>query len=90
MHGWNKQRFYSLIKRGWIHKVFKNNGRKGGHNRYATTRQFKLLYNRIHRIISGEEDIPESAARNTIMKREKYTDKMYSQLIRKFNKRESS
>ena len=88
MYSWDKNRFYDLIDRGWINKVFKNNGRKGGHNRYATSRKFRLLYNRIHRIISGEEPIPESAARNNIMKRETYTHKVYSQAIKQFNKKQ--
>ena len=85
MFSWNANRFYDLINRDWIIKVFKNNGRKGGHNRYKTSRKFMLLYNRIHRIISGEEEIPESVTRNHIMKRDTYTHKVYSTAIKAFN-----
>ena len=46
----------------------------------------KLLINKIYRILVGKEDLPSSARRNKIMKRETYIDKVYSQAIKEFNK----
>ncbi len=86
LYNWSEFMFFEMTKRGWIIKVFKNNGRRGGHNRYATSRKFMLLYNRIYRILSKEEPIPESVARNKIMKRDTYTHKVYSNAIKRFNK----
>ena len=38
-------------------------------------------------MLIGEESIPESAKRNKILKRKTYIDKVYSQAIKKFNKK---
>jgi len=84
-YSWDKERFYRLQRNGWIEKIHKGVGRRGDHNKYKVSQKGKLLINRIYRILINEEDLPESAKRNKIMKRTRYIDKVYSQAIKKFN-----
>ena len=84
-YSWDKERFYRLQRNGWIEKIHKGIGRRGDHNKYKVSQKGKLLINKIYRILIGEEDIPSSAKRNSIMKRKTYIDKVYSQAIKKFN-----
>lgn len=86
---WDKDRFYRLQKNEWIEKTHKGGGRKGDHNKYKVSRKGKLLINKIYRILLGEENLPYSARRNKIMKRETYIDKVYSQAIKEFNKQKN-
>tara|TARA_B100000029_G_scaffold180175_1_gene177818 strand:- start:517 stop:966 length:450 start_codon:yes stop_codon:yes gene_type:complete len=85
-YSWDKERFYRLQKDGWIDKTHFGRGRRGDHNKYKVSQKGKLLINRIYRILIGEEDLPSSAKRNSIMKRKTYIDKVYSQAIKEFNK----
>ena len=85
-YSWDKERFYRLQRDGWIEKIHKGIGRRGDHNKYKVSQKGKLLINKIYRILIGEEDIPSSAKRNSIMKRKTYIDKVYSQAIKEFNK----
>ena len=86
-YSWDPRRFYRLQKDGWIKKIHEGRGRGGGgHNKYTLTKESNLLINRIYRMLIGQEDIPESAKRNRIMKGERYIDKVYSKAIKKFNK----
>ena len=84
-YSWDKERFYRLQRDGWVEKIHKGIGRRGDHNKYKVSQKGKLLINKIYRILIGEEDIPSSAKRNSIMKRKTYIDKVYSQAIKKFN-----
>ncbi len=83
---WDKDRFYRLQKNGWINKMHVGRGIRGDHNKYKVSQKSKLLITKIYRILIGEEDLPYSARRNKIMKRETYIDKVYSQAIKEFNK----
>tara|TARA_B100001094_G_C18088033_1_gene748837 strand:- start:234 stop:680 length:447 start_codon:yes stop_codon:yes gene_type:complete len=83
---WDKERFYRLQKQEWINKSHSGGGRRGDHNKYKVSQKGKLLINRIYRILINEEELPTSAKRNKIMKRETYIDKVYSEAIKKFNK----
>ncbi len=85
-YSWDKERFYRLQKEGWIDKMHHGGGRRGDHNKYKVSQKGKLLINKIYRILIGEEDLPSSAKRNSIMKRKTYIDKVYSQAIKEFNK----
>ena len=84
-YSWDKERFYRLQRDGWIEKIHKGIGRRCDHNKYKVSQKGKLLINKIYRILIGEEDIPSSAKRNSIMKRKTYIDNVYSQAIKKFN-----
>ena len=83
---WDKDRFYRLQKNNWIDKAHDAFGKKGDHNKYKISKKGKMLINKIYRILVGQEDLPSSARRNKIMKRETYIDKVYSQAIKEFNK----
>jgi DNA-binding PadR family transcriptional regulator len=85
-YSWDKERFYRLQQDGWIDKTHFGRGRRGDHNKYKISQKGKLLINKIYRILVGQEDLPSSAKRNSIMKRKTYIDKVYSQAIKKFNK----
>ena len=83
---WDKDRFYRLQKNNWIDKAHDAFGKKGDHNKYKISKKGKMLINKIYRILVGQEDLPSSARRNKIMKRDTYIDKVYSQAIKEFNK----
>ena len=85
-YSWDKERFYRLQQDGWIDKTHFGRGRRGDHNKYKISQKGKLLINKIYRILVGQEDLPSSAKRNSIMKRKTYIAKVYSQAIKKFNK----
>ncbi|MGY8865846.1 MAG: hypothetical protein ACKVJK_09465 [Methylophagaceae bacterium] len=85
---WDRQRFYRLQREGWLEKIHKGNGRLGDHNKYKVSLKGHRLTNRIYKILIGEEDIPEDAKRSKVHKRETYVDKVYSNAISKFNKKE--
>ena len=85
-YSWDKERFNRLQQDGWIDKTHFGRGRRGDHNKYKISQKGKLLINKIYRILVGQEDLPSSAKRNSIMKRKTYIDKVYSQAIKKFNK----
>ena len=86
-YSWDKERFYRLQRNGWIEKIHKGVGRRGDHNKYKVSQKGKLLITKIYRILIGKEDIPSSARRNKVMQRKTYIDKVYSQAIKKFNKK---
>ena len=86
-YSWDKERFYRLQRNGWIDKLHIGKGRVGDHNKYKISYKGKYLINRIYKMLIGEEIIPESAKRNKILKRKTYIDKVYSQAIKKFNKK---
>ena len=83
---WDKNRFYRIQREGWIERTWSASSKKGHHSRYKVSRKGNLLVQRIYRILIGQEDIPESANRNSLMKRKSYTDKVYSQAIKAFNR----
>ena len=83
---WDKTRFYRLQREDWITKIHDGKGRTGGHSKYVVSSKGKRLINRIGRILDGREEIPESKKRNNIMKRKTFSDKLYSEAIKKFNR----
>ena len=83
---WDPKRFYNLIKEEWIKKVHSGSGRYGGKSKYTTTTNTLRLLNRVKKMLEGNEEIPTSTKRNKIMKRRTYTDKVYSEAIKAFNK----
>ena len=85
---WDKDRFYRLQREGWIDKAI---GRaEAGHrgsNKYKVSTKGKKLLNRIYRILVDQEELPEGTRSSKIMKRESYTDKVYSEAIKAFNRK---
>ena len=85
-YSWDRTRFYRLLNNDWIKKVYSGNTRRGEHHKYAVSTKGKRLITRIYKILVGEEDLPETKKRNKIMKGESYSDKVYRQAIKKFNR----
>ena len=83
---WDKDRFYRLQREGWIEKAFQTNKKKGERAKYKVSTKGKKMITRIYKILIGQEDLPESERRNKIMKRKSYSDKVYSQAIKAFNR----
>lgn len=81
---WDKKRFYRLKELGWI-SVWRKRTLKD-HAIYELSYKGKKLVHKIYSILQGEEDFPESTRRNPVMKREKYTDKVYSLWMAEINK----
>ena len=84
-YSWDKKRFQRLKREDWIEKTFGGN-KKGNKAKYKVSSKGKRLITRIYKILIGQEDIPESVRRNRIMIGETYTDKVYRQAIKKFNR----
>ena len=83
LYTWDRKRFSRLQNNEWITKIHEGRGRTGGHSKYVVSSKGKRLLNRIGRILDGREDLPE-----TILKTERFTDNLYSQAIRAFNRRD--
>ena len=81
---WEKNRFTRLKKEGWINTWRKRT--RYDHAIYELSYKGKKLVTRIYAILNGEEDFPESTRRNPVMKRQKYTDKVYSIWMTEINK----
>ena len=84
---WDKNRFYRLQREGWIDKAIgKPEAGHRGSSKYKVSTKGKRLVNRVYRILIDQEDIPESIQANSLMKRVSYTDKVYSEAIKAFNR----
>lgn len=75
-----------MTKNEWITRIKKGRNER---SRYVVSQKGKRLINRCYRILLKQEPMPESKAANKTMKRERFSDKMYSQLIKKFNRDET-
>ena len=76
----------SFYKKDWITLWRKYNRTTQKHNIYKVSFKGKQLISRMYRIMLGEEDIPTSTRRNSIMKGKTYSDKVLSFAINKVNK----
>ena len=56
------------------------------YNIYKVSFKAKQLISKMYRIMLGEEDIPSSEKRNSIMRGKTYTDKVLQTAIRNVNK----
>ena len=85
-YSWDNRRWSRLIKGDWI-KVWRTRNRTTQkYNIYKVSFKGKQLINRIYRIMLGEEDLPTSARRNSIIKRKTYMDKVLTKAIYEVNK----
>ncbi len=85
IYSWDKKRFQRLNKEEWFKKVYEGNRRLGEHDKYSLSKKAELMIRRIDRILKREELIPESPLRNSIMKRDSYSDKVLATAIIKYN-----
>jgi hypothetical protein len=75
-----------LIQNDWIVVWRKRNRTTQKYNIYKVSFKGKQLIKRIYRIMIGEEDIPTSERRNSIMKGKTYMDKVLQTSIYNVNK----
>lgn len=85
MLAWDKNRFKSMMDRGLIRK-WRDGQRKVAHL-YELTQQAKLICNQTYKKLLQEEHISEDPYQNDMMKKKSYTDKVYSNIIKKMNAR---
>jgi hypothetical protein len=84
-YSWNNRRWNKLIQDDWIVVWRKRNRTTQKYNIYKVSFKGKQLIKRIYRIMLGEEDIPTSEKRNSIMKGKTYMDKVLQTSIHNVN-----
>ena len=85
-YSWNNKRWGKLLKNGWVVVWRHRNRTTQKYNIYKVSFKAKQLISRMYRIMLGEEDIPSSEKRNSIMRGKTYTDKVLQTAIRNVNK----
>jgi hypothetical protein len=84
-YSWDNRRFNRLLKEGWITVWRERNRTTQKYNIYKTSFKCQQLIQRIYRMMLGEEDIPTSTRRNSIMKGGSYSDKVLITAIKNVN-----
>jgi|TARA_R110001606_G_scaffold242535_1_gene390440 hypothetical protein len=84
-YSWDNRRWAKLKEQEWISLFSARNRTTVKSNVYKVSFKGKQLIHRIYRIMLGEEDIPTSTKRNSIMKGKKYTDKVLIKSIKNVN-----
>ena len=82
---WNNRRWNKLIQNDWIVVWRKRNRTTQKYNIYKVSFKGKQMIKRVYRIMLGEEDIPTSEKRNSIMKGKTYMDKVLQTSIYNVN-----
>ena len=85
-YSWDNRRWNRLLKEGWIVVWRTRNRTTQKYNIYKVSFKCKQLISRMYRIMLGEEDIPSSEKRNSIMRGKTYTDKVLQTAIYNVNK----
>ena len=85
-YSWDNRRWNRLLKEGWIVVWRKRNRTTQKYHIYKVSFKCKQLISRMYRIMLGEEDIPTSEKRNSIMRGKTYTDKVLQTAINNVNK----
>jgi len=83
---WNNRRWNKLIQNEWIIVWRKRNRTTQKYNIYKVSFKGKQLISRIYRIMLGDEDIPTSERRNSIMQGKTYMDKVLQTSVYNVNK----
>ena len=83
---WNNRRWNKLIQNDWIVVWRRRNRTTQKYNMYKVSFKGKQLIQRIYRIMLGEDDIPTSERRNSIMQGKTYMDKVLQISIENVNK----
>ena len=85
-YSWDNRRWNRLLKEGWIVVWRTRNRTTQKYNIYKVSFKCKQLISKMYRIMLGEEDIPSSEKRNSIMRGKTYTDKVLITSIKNVNK----
>ena len=83
---WNNRRWNKLIQNNWIVVWRRRNRTTQKYNMYKVSFKGKQLIQRMYRIMLGEDDIPTSERRNSIMQGKTYMDKVLQISIENVNK----
>ena len=83
---WNNRRWNKLIQNDWIVVWRRRNRTTQKYNIYKVSFKGKQLIQRMYRIMLGEDDIPTSERRNSIMQGKTYMDKVLQISIENVNK----
>jgi len=82
----NNRRWNKLIQEDWITVWRKRNRTTQKYNIYKVSFKGKQLIRRIYRIMVGDEDIPTSERRNSIMQGKTYMDKVLQTSVYNVNR----
>ena len=85
-YSWDNRRWNKLIQNEWINVWRHRNRTTQKYNIYKVSFKGKQLIQRIYRIMLGEDDIPISERRNSIMKGKSYIDKVLQTSIYNVNR----
>ena len=85
-YSWDNRRWNKMVKNNWIVTWRQRNRTTQKYNIYKVSFKCKQLIARMYRIMLGEEDIPVSKKRNSIMKAKTYTDKVLITAIKNLNR----
>jgi len=85
-YSWDNRRWNRLLKEEWITVWRKRNRTTQKFHIYKVSFKGKQLISRVYRMMLGQEDIPTSTKRNSIMKGRTYTDKVLITSIENVNK----
>jgi len=83
---WNNRRWNKLIQEDWITVWRKRNRTTQKYNIYKVSFKGKQLIRRVYRIMTGEDDIPTSERRNSIMQGKTYMDKVLQTSVYNVNR----
>lgn len=83
---WDKERFQEMCDRGFF-KLWRKGKRAKHKQLYELSHQAKIICSHTYKKLLGLELISENPYRNSIMKGESYTDKIYRNLIKKMNQK---
>jgi hypothetical protein len=83
---WNNRRWNKLIQEDWITVWRKRNRTTQKYNIYKVSFKGKQLISRVYRIMTGEDDIPTSERRNSIMQGKTYMDKVLQTSVYNVNR----
>ena len=86
---WNNRRWNKLIQNDWIVVWRKRNRTTQKYNIYKVSFKGKQLIRRVYRIMTGEDDIPTSERRNSIMQGKTYMDKVLQTSVYNVNRDKS-
>ena len=85
---WDSNRFYRLIKDGWIHQWRKKKGKQTA--LYELTYAGKRMINNVYKKLNGEK-FSETYVNNPIFKHDvKFRDKVYRNYMKKINQEDRS
>jgi hypothetical protein len=81
---WDKNRFYDMIKAGWIHQWRKKKGKEAA--LYELTYKAKRMIDNVYKKLNGQE-FSETYVNNPVFKHDvKFRDKVYRNYMKKINK----